>query len=198
MSHAPGVNVEQDRHALPAEQAVAAVASDAAAGLSEEEAARRLDQFGPNTLPEAKPRSLLVVSCASSQAPSSTSCCSRRRWPSRSATAATPRSFSWSSFSTPSWARSREAGRKGASALCASSRTPRRGSFGAAMNGTWMHRSSFPATSPRHKSPQSRYASSSLQACWGIRTATAPSSIAPHRVSRLSRTTSYSAVVSGR
>jgi hypothetical protein len=60
------------------------------------------------------------------------------------------------------------------------------------------HPSHFSRAKPRQRSPQSRYAPSSLRACLGMRTAIAPSSIAPYSVSRLSRTTSYSTVVSGR
>jgi len=48
-------------HALQAEEAVAVVESDAATGLSTEEAGRRLERFGPNALREPKRRSLLSV-----------------------------------------------------------------------------------------------------------------------------------------
>jgi len=48
-------------HALHAEEAVAAVESDADGGLSAEEARRRLERFGPNALPETTRRSLLSV-----------------------------------------------------------------------------------------------------------------------------------------
>ena len=51
---------------------------------------------------------------------------------------------------------------------------------------------------PRHSTPQLRYASSSFFACFGTRTPSTPSSMAPYTVSRLSRTTSYNVVVSGR
>ncbi|AGP40123.1 hypothetical protein SCE1572_39865 [Sorangium cellulosum So0157-2] len=43
---------------------------------------------------------------------------------------------------------------------------------------------------PRQSSPKSRQASSSFFACLGIRTAMAPSSMAPYSVSTLSRTIS--------
>ena len=53
---------EQRRwHALHAEEAVAAVESDAERGLSVEEAKQKLERFGPNTLPEATRRSMLSV-----------------------------------------------------------------------------------------------------------------------------------------
>jgi Ca2+-transporting ATPase len=45
-------------HALSAAEAVAAVGSVPATGLSEDEAARRLERFGPNALPEARRRSI--------------------------------------------------------------------------------------------------------------------------------------------
>jgi len=48
-------------YALHAEEAVAAVESDADRGLSAEEARRRLERFGPNALAEPKRRSLLSV-----------------------------------------------------------------------------------------------------------------------------------------
>jgi len=48
-------------HALHAQEAVAAVESDADVGLEAAEARRRLDRFGPNALPEPKRRSLLAV-----------------------------------------------------------------------------------------------------------------------------------------
>ena len=54
------------------------------------------------------------------------------------------------------------------------------------------------ARSLGRRTPQLSYAASSFFACLGTRTASAPSSMAPYRVSRLSRTTSYSVVVSGR
>ncbi len=53
---------EQRRwHALHAEEALAAVESDGERGLSVEEARRKLDRHGPNTLPEATRRSMLSV-----------------------------------------------------------------------------------------------------------------------------------------
>jgi magnesium-transporting ATPase (P-type) len=55
------MNARRDWHALPAEQAVAELESDAASGLSDDEAARRRAELGPNQLPEARPRSLLTV-----------------------------------------------------------------------------------------------------------------------------------------
>ncbi len=48
-------------HALHAEEAVAAVESDASVGLTTGEARRRLERFGPNALPEPKRRSLVAV-----------------------------------------------------------------------------------------------------------------------------------------
>jgi len=48
-------------HAAPAAEAVAALDSDASAGLTAEEAQRRLDRFGPNALREPKRRSSLSV-----------------------------------------------------------------------------------------------------------------------------------------
>ncbi len=48
-------------HTLEAQQAVAALASDASAGLSAPEAAARLARFGPNALPGAEQRSALAV-----------------------------------------------------------------------------------------------------------------------------------------
>jgi Ca2+-transporting ATPase len=48
-------------HELHAEEAVAAVESDAGGGLSAEEARRRLERFGPNALPEPKRRALMWV-----------------------------------------------------------------------------------------------------------------------------------------
>ena len=56
-------NPEPERawHALPVEEAVAAVASDHAEGLSGGEARARLDRYGRNELPEHESRSLLAV-----------------------------------------------------------------------------------------------------------------------------------------
>ena len=48
-------------HTLHAEEAVAAVGSDADRGLAADEARRRLQQFGSNALPEPKRRSLVAV-----------------------------------------------------------------------------------------------------------------------------------------
>ena len=48
-------------HALDADEAVATIESDAACGLSIDEARRRLERFGPNALPEPQSRSLLSV-----------------------------------------------------------------------------------------------------------------------------------------
>ncbi len=48
-------------HALHADEAVAAIESDAEFGLAADEARRRMDRFGPNALPEARRRSLLAV-----------------------------------------------------------------------------------------------------------------------------------------
>jgi Ca2+-transporting ATPase len=48
-------------HALAPEDVFVRVRSEATSGLSPAEAARRLAQFGPNALPEAKRRSLVVV-----------------------------------------------------------------------------------------------------------------------------------------
>jgi Ca2+-transporting ATPase len=62
ISPAPGTRGNERRwHALRAEEALAAVESDATRGLSPEEAARRLARFGPNALPEPARRSLLSV-----------------------------------------------------------------------------------------------------------------------------------------
>lgn len=52
---------EHHWHALPSADAVAVVESDPLMGLSSEEAARRLAQFGPNALPEPAQRSLFAV-----------------------------------------------------------------------------------------------------------------------------------------
>ena len=62
-SFADGVRDSEHKrwHALHAEEAVAAVASDAGGGLSAEEARRRLERFGPNALPEPTRRSLVSV-----------------------------------------------------------------------------------------------------------------------------------------
>jgi Ca2+-transporting ATPase len=48
-------------HALHAAEALAAVASDAASGLSLDEVSQRLQRFGPNALPEPARRSVLAV-----------------------------------------------------------------------------------------------------------------------------------------
>ncbi|MCK6545676.1 HAD-IC family P-type ATPase [Myxococcota bacterium] len=48
-------------HALGVEEAVSAIESDAEAGLTADEVARRSERFGPNALPEAKRRSLASV-----------------------------------------------------------------------------------------------------------------------------------------
>jgi Ca2+-transporting ATPase len=55
---------EYDWHALQVADAVAAVESDPASGLSNAEAARRLAELGPNALPEPPRRSLLRVFAA--------------------------------------------------------------------------------------------------------------------------------------
>ena len=56
-----GGYVRSDWHALDSDEAISAIESDAERGLSAEEAARRLDRFGLNALPEPKRRSLLSV-----------------------------------------------------------------------------------------------------------------------------------------
>jgi Ca2+-transporting ATPase len=48
-------------HALEADAAVAAVEANRAGGLASDEAARRLERFGPNALPEARRRSLALL-----------------------------------------------------------------------------------------------------------------------------------------
>ena len=48
-------------HTLHADAAVSAVDSNAESGITEHEASRRLERYGPNALPEAKRRSLLSV-----------------------------------------------------------------------------------------------------------------------------------------
>jgi Ca2+-transporting ATPase len=52
---------ERPWHTLPASDALAAIESDGAGGLSAAEAGRRLTRFGPNALPEPERRSLLAV-----------------------------------------------------------------------------------------------------------------------------------------
>jgi magnesium-transporting ATPase (P-type) len=55
-------NADQGRwHTLHAAEAVAAVESDADAGLAADEVRRRLERFGPNALPEPKRRSLVMI-----------------------------------------------------------------------------------------------------------------------------------------
>ncbi|MAM37730.1 cation-translocating P-type ATPase (plasmid) [Sphingobium naphthae] len=54
-----GTTIDGLPHALSAHAVVAALGSDAAAGLSSGEAERRLDIYGPNTLEERKPVSVL-------------------------------------------------------------------------------------------------------------------------------------------
>ncbi len=56
-----GENGQRRWHALHAEEAVAAVESDAEGGLSLEEAKRRLERFGPNALAEPARRSVASV-----------------------------------------------------------------------------------------------------------------------------------------
>ena len=51
----------KDWHVLTADQAAQAVASDLSAGLAEGEAAARLARSGPNVLPEAAKRTVLVM-----------------------------------------------------------------------------------------------------------------------------------------
>jgi Ca2+-transporting ATPase len=61
---APEVDVDGRRapwHALPCEEALAALGSDARSGLAEGEAAERARRHGPNALPEHERRSLLSV-----------------------------------------------------------------------------------------------------------------------------------------
>jgi|CXWL01.1.fsa_nt_gi hypothetical protein len=53
-----------------------------------------------------------------------------------------------------------------------------------------LHPRHFSRAKARHRSPQSRYARSYFRAWRGMRTASAPSSMAPNKVPRLSRTTS--------
>jgi magnesium-transporting ATPase (P-type) len=48
-------------HSLAVAEALAAVESDHERGLTVEEAGERLQQFGPNAMPEAKPRSMVAV-----------------------------------------------------------------------------------------------------------------------------------------
>ncbi len=48
-------------HAQRADEAIAAVESDAAAGLAPDEAARRLERAGPNALPETRRRTLPAI-----------------------------------------------------------------------------------------------------------------------------------------
>jgi len=52
---------ESDWHALGREEVLAALQSDATAGLPPEEAERRLTRYGPNELPEERRRSILAV-----------------------------------------------------------------------------------------------------------------------------------------
>ena len=54
-------NRHRSWHALHAEEALAAVGSDAEAGLAAEEAARRLERFGANALPEPARRAWFLV-----------------------------------------------------------------------------------------------------------------------------------------
>ncbi len=56
-------------HALHAEEALAAIGSDAERGLGSSEAQRRLERFGPNALPEPKRRSLAWVFAAQFKSP---------------------------------------------------------------------------------------------------------------------------------
>lgn len=56
-------------HALPVDEVVVAIESDAKKGLSAEEARRRLKRFGANVLPKAKRRPLAVVFLAQFKSP---------------------------------------------------------------------------------------------------------------------------------
>jgi magnesium-transporting ATPase (P-type) len=56
-------------HALPPEEALARLGSDAASGLGAEEAARRLAAYGPNALPEQARRSRLLLFLRQLQSP---------------------------------------------------------------------------------------------------------------------------------
>ena len=59
----PGIAGEQERpwHTLSAEEVARALQTDPASGLTDAEAARRREQFGPNALAEAKGRSVLAI-----------------------------------------------------------------------------------------------------------------------------------------
>jgi Ca2+-transporting ATPase len=57
----PGGDAHRRWHALHAEEALAAVGSNAQAGLSRDEASERLRRFGPNALPEPRRRSLASI-----------------------------------------------------------------------------------------------------------------------------------------
>jgi Ca2+-transporting ATPase len=56
-------------HALQGEEALVAIGSDGAAGLSPDEVEQRLARFGPNALPEQRRRSLLAVVLRQFQSP---------------------------------------------------------------------------------------------------------------------------------
>jgi Ca2+-transporting ATPase len=62
-AHEPlaGENAHRHWHVLRGEEALAALGSDARAGLAPEEAARRLARFGPNALPESASRSPVAI-----------------------------------------------------------------------------------------------------------------------------------------
>ena len=53
--------VAHEWHALPVEEVVASLETDASGGLSAEEVRRRLERFGANALPEPRRRSLLSI-----------------------------------------------------------------------------------------------------------------------------------------
>ena len=50
-----------EAHGLPVDEVAAQLASDPVTGLTSREAGRRLDSYGPNELPHARPRGLLSV-----------------------------------------------------------------------------------------------------------------------------------------
>jgi Ca2+-transporting ATPase len=60
---------DQAWHAIHAEEALAAVGSDAERGLASSEARVRLERFGPNALPEQRRRSLALVFVAQFRSP---------------------------------------------------------------------------------------------------------------------------------
>ncbi|MEP5262885.1 MAG: cation-transporting P-type ATPase, partial [Nitratireductor sp.] len=59
MTSVEATESERDWHALDTDAVLAALGTPHG-GLSEEEAARRLAQYGPNRLPEAKERSAFI------------------------------------------------------------------------------------------------------------------------------------------